>query len=172
MTRTVAITGIFCAFIWLAGCGTGNQESGSQAEVQEQAAVQDTAPAEEPFDLMEYSMLDTNSGVFYGEYDEKVNDEITVNVGLEVTLLDGKITGITLKDTTWVHPRAAQMIPKRIIEEQKLPVDAVSGASVASWAIMTATALALEIDLMVLEDVNAEEDSLEMEISGDEDSEN
>ena len=39
-------------------------------------------------------------------------------------------------------------------------MDAVSGASVASWSIMTATALALEIDLTVLEDLAAEEDSL------------
>ena len=71
----------------------------------------DTTLSPEPFDLMEYSALDTNSGVFYGEYDEKVNDEITVKVGLEVTMLDGKITGIELKDTAWVHPLAALRSP-------------------------------------------------------------
>ena len=135
-----------------AACGPGGEKAVEDSEaVQEENTPQDTV-AEEPFDLMSYSALDTNSGVFFGDYDEKVNDEITVKVGLEVTLLEGRITDIKLLDTTWVHPRAALLVPQRIIEQQKLPVDAVSGASVASWSIMTATAIALEVDLTVLED--------------------
>ena len=164
MKRIVAIITALLAIAWIAGCGPGEQQN---ADNSEPVAAQDTTPQPEPFDLMAYSALDTNSGVFYGEYDEKVNDEVTVNVGVEVTLLDGKITGIVLKDTAWVHPSAASIMPQRIIDEQKLPVDAVSGASVASWAIMTATALALEIDLTVLEDETADEDSL-LDAGGDE----
>ena len=151
MRRNILFIACSMAMLWLAGCG-GGSGPGTGSGSREQAAVQDSAAAAAPFDLMAYSALDTNSGVFHGEYDEKVNDEITVRVGLDVTLLDGKITAITLLDTAWVHPRAAELIPQRIIDEQRLPVDAVSGASVGSWSIMAATAIALEIDLTELED--------------------
>ncbi|MBW7998093.1 MAG: hypothetical protein FVQ81_16295 [Candidatus Glassbacteria bacterium] len=137
----------------LIACG-GGQDTERTALPESEPELQQ-APAD-TFDLMSYSALDTNSGVFYGEYDERVNDEITVVVRLEVTLEDGRITGITLRDTTWVHPRAAEIIPQRIIEQQRLPVDVVSGASVASWSIMTATAVALEIDLTVLDELDDE----------------
>ncbi len=162
MQRTYSFFAMICLLAVTVACGSGKEKvSGSAAAVQTEPAPQ-AAEAEEPFDLMSFSELDTNSGVFFGEYDEKVDDEITVKVGLEVTLQEGRITDITLLDTTWVHPAAAQQIPQRIIEQQKLPVDAVSGASVASWSIMTATAIALEMDLTVLEDLDADSDTTDI----------
>ncbi len=149
--------------VWLAtGCGqsANRDEANPGAQIQaspESAAVEAQEEGEE-FNLMDYSALDTTSGVFQGEYEEEVNDEITVRVTLRVKLEEGRITGIEFIDTAWVHKEAAREIPRRIIESQRLPVEAVSGASVASWSIMTATALALEIDLTELDDFAAIEE--------------
>lgn len=144
------------ALIWLAtACSqsANRDEANVNSQIQanpESAAVEAQEEGEE-FNLMDYSALDTTSGVFESEYEEEVNDEITVRVALRVKLEEGRITGIEFIDTAWVHEAAAREIPRRIIESQRLPVEAVSGASVASWSIMTATALALEIDLTELE---------------------
>lgn len=144
------------ASIWLAtACSqsANRDEANPNSQIQaspESAAVEAQEEGEE-FNLMDYSALDTTSGVFESKYEEEVNDEITVRVALRVKLEEGRITGIEFIDTAWVHEAAAREIPRRIIESQRLPVEAVSGASVASWSIMTATALALEIDLKELE---------------------
>ncbi len=145
------------ALIWLAtACSqsANRDEANANSQIQaspESAAVEAQEEGEEEFNLMDYSALDTTSGVFESEYEEEVNDEITVRVALRVKLEEGRITGIEFIDTAWVHQAAARLIPQRIIESQRLPVESVSGASVASWSIMTATALALEIDLTELE---------------------
>lgn len=161
MPRGLSFALIFLIIV-IIGCGGSNKEVSSGSATAQPETTQQTVEDEEPFDLMSFSELDTNSGVFHGEYDEKVNDEITVRVELEVTLQEGRITDITLLDTAWVRPEAAQQIPQRIIEQQKLPVDAVSGASVASWSIMTATAIALKVDLTLLEDLNADNDTTDL----------
>ncbi len=161
MPRGLSFALIFLIIV-IIGCGGSNKEVSSGSAAARPETTQQAVEDEEPFDLMSFSELDTNSGVFHGEYDEKVNDEITVRVGLEVTLQEGRITDITLLDTAWVRPEAAQQIPQRIIEQQKLPVDAVSGASVASWSIMTATAIALKVDLTLLEDLNADNDTTDL----------
>ena len=151
------------ALIWLAtACSqsANRDEANPNSQIQESsesAAVEAQEEGEE-FNLMDYSALDTTSGVFESEYEEEVNDEITVRVALRVKLEEGRITGIEFIDTAWVHEAAARLIPQRIIESQRLPVEAVSGASVASWSIMTATALALEIDLTELDDFAAIEE--------------
>jgi uncharacterized protein with FMN-binding domain len=162
MQRTNFFLALICLSVITIACGGGKEGMSDTAAAIQSEPAQQAVEAEEPFDLMSFSELDTNSGVFFGEYDEKVREDITVKVGLEVTLLEGRITDITLLDTTWVHPAAAMQIPQRIIEQQKLPVDAVSGASVASWSIMTATAIALEMDLTVLEDLDADSDTTDI----------
>ena len=156
MNRNIIVI-ILLTTVWLAtGCGqsANRDEATPDSQIQaspESAAVEAQQEGEE-FNLMDYSALDSTSGVFQGEYEEEVNDEITVRVALRVKLEEGRITGIEFIDTAWVHKVAAREIPRRIIESQRLPVEAVSGASVASWSIMTATALALEIDLTELDD--------------------
>ena len=96
--------------------------------------------------------MDTAWGEFRGEYEEQVNDSVTVKAAVCVSLEDGRITGITITDSSFLSPEAARIIPRRILESQNLPVEAVSGASVSSWTIMTAVATALGIDLMELEE--------------------
>ena len=157
MNRNIITLILLTAVGTAAGCNQSadREVADSPAQIQasgESAAVEVQQEGEEEFNLMDYSALETTSGVFEGEYEEEVNDEITVRVALKVQLDEGRITGIELIDTAWVHREAALEIPQRIIESQRLPVEAVSGASVASWSIMTATALALEIDLTELED--------------------
>jgi len=147
---------VIAAVLTIAACG-GNPQTVAQSPAKQIPAAEEPA---DTFDLMAHSALDTTSGVFEGEYDEVVNDTIRVMARVRVRLEDGRITAIDLLDTAWVHPAAARLIPQRIIESQRLPVEAVSGASVASWTLMTATAVALEIDLTELEDSTAEPDSL------------
>ncbi len=162
MQRTYSFLAGICLLIATIACGDGKEKVSDSASAVGREPAQQEAVAEEPFDLMSLSALDTNSGVFHGEYDEKVNDEITVKVELEVTLREGRITDITLLDTAWVRPEAAQLIPRRIIEQQKLPVETVTGASVASWSIMTATAMALKMDLTELENMDADGDTTDI----------
>ena len=157
MNRNIITLILLTALGLSAGCNQSANREGAETSTQIQASEESAAlevqqEDEEEFNLMDYSALDTTSGVFQGEYEEEVNDEITVRVALRVKLEKGRITGIEFIDTAWVHREAAQEIPQRIIESQRLPVEAVSGASVASWSIMTATALALKIDLTELDD--------------------
>ena len=139
------------------GCKSGSgRNAAGQAAASDSASLPGgaTDKSAEPFDLMKYSALDTASGLFEGEYEEKVDSLITVKARVRVHLENRKITGIDLLDTCWVNPAAARLIPRRIIESQRLPVESVSGASVASWTLMTATAVALQIDLTELDDTS------------------
>ena len=104
-----------------------------------------------PKTLLEYSSLDTCDGEFEGSYEEE-HGEITVRATVLVRLEDCKVSRIIFLDSTSLNSEAIEVIPLRIIETQMLPVEAVTGASVSSWTIMTATALALGIDLMEIEE--------------------
>ena len=139
------------------GCGkpSGKEEQSAQ-EAKDTAAEEIVKKLPEDsiktFNLMEHSALDTCQGVFEGEWDEDVGNDRTVMARVRVSLEDCRITGIEILDTTLVNPQASLVIPQRIIEEQYLPVETVTGASVSSWTIMTAVAVALEIDLTELEE--------------------
>ena len=104
-----------------------------------------------PRTLLEYSSLDTCDGVFEGSYEEE-HGEIIVRATVLVRLDDCRVSEITFLDSTSLNSEAIKAIPRQIIETQMLPVEAVTGASVSSWTIMTATALALGIDLMEIEE--------------------
>jgi len=104
-----------------------------------------------PRTLLEYSSLDTCDGEFEGSYEEE-HGEITVRATVLVRLEDCRVSRITLLDSTSLNSEAIEAIPRRIIETQMLPVETVTGASVSSWTIMTATAMALGIDLMEIEE--------------------
>ncbi len=136
-----------------AGCGGGATPPAGPASSPASAA-NDTASStpDQLLSLMAYSVLDTASGVFEGDWSEPVNDQITCMAAVRVVLRDSVITEITITDSSWLHPVAAERIPQRIIAGQRLPVEAVSGASVSSWTVMGAVAVALGIDLRSLED--------------------
>jgi uncharacterized protein with FMN-binding domain len=101
--------------------------------------------------LLDYSSMDTCDGVFEGSYEEE-HGEIIVRATVLVRLDNCRVTEITFLDSTSLNSKALTVIPERIIETQMLPVETVTGASVSSWTIMTATALALGIDLLDLEE--------------------
>ena len=62
-----------------------------------------------------------------------------VRVKTRVTIKDQKIAGIDLiEHRTWKGRTAEDIIPARIIEQQSTNVDAVSGATISSVAIMNA----------------------------------
>jgi uncharacterized protein with FMN-binding domain len=62
-----------------------------------------------------------------------------VKVLARVTIQNQRITNISLLEhRTWKGREAENIIPHRIIDEQSTKVDAVSGATVSSTAIMNA----------------------------------
>ncbi|MEA2062986.1 MAG: hypothetical protein U9P14_04760 [Gemmatimonadota bacterium] len=144
-----------------AGCSGPQPESPGAGAGQEQAPVSaeqlDTVtPEAEAGNILEYSSLDTCDGVFEGSYEEE-HGEITVRATVFVRLSDCRVSEIIFSDSAHLNSEALRVIPQRIIKEQTLPVEAVTGASSSSWIIMTATALALEIDLMEIEAEQEEE---------------
>lgn len=76
-----------------------------------------------------------NDGMYEGEFSEFPN-----MAHVKVTIKDNRITEIELLDRggTWVGDPANKAIPERIIEKQSTNVDAVSGATRSSVAIMNA----------------------------------
>ena len=77
-------------------------------------------------------------GVYVGEYDV---DFIYVKV--EVTIEDGEIAGIDLLEHKNGRGEPAEIVTDRIIEEQKIDVDGVSGATNSSIVIKKAVESAL-----------------------------
>ena len=79
-------------------------------------------------------------GVYYGEASSGL-----VKAWVRVTVLRGQIATIDVMDTTgWRSGEAAAAIPRRIIEAQSTDVDAVTGATATSWAIMGAVQRAVD----------------------------
>ena len=79
-----------------------------------------------------------------GVYKGKAKDG-PVRVLAEVTIKNQRITDINLLEhRTWKGRPAEQTIPIRIIDEQSTKVDAVSGATVSSRAIMNAVENAIQ----------------------------
>jgi len=82
-----------------------------------------------------------NNGVYEGEFSEFPN-----MARVKVTIKGNRITEIELLDRggTWVGDPANEAIPERIIEKQSTNVDAVSGATRSSAAIMNAVENAVQ----------------------------
>jgi uncharacterized protein with FMN-binding domain len=79
-----------------------------------------------------------------GTYDGKAENG-PVRVKARVVINDRKIAGIDLiEHRTWKGGAAEGIIPNRIIEKQSTKVDAVSGATLSSVAIMNAVADAVK----------------------------
>ena len=79
-----------------------------------------------------------------GTYDGEAK-EGPVSVSAKVTIENRRITGIDLiSHRTWKGKAAEKTIPERIIENQSTNVDAVSGATRSSIAIMNAVEDALQ----------------------------
>lgn len=78
--------------------------------------------------------------------------EITVNghnapMTIKVTMVNGKFKSIEVpreSETIGVGKKALEILTKRIVEEQSLAVDAVSGATVTSYALLGGVEAALQ----------------------------
>lgn len=77
-------------------------------------------------------------GVYAGEYDVNF-----IYVKVEVTVQSGEMTNITLLEHKQERGKAAEAIVREMIAEQKIDVDAVSGATNSSIVIKKAVENAL-----------------------------
>lgn len=87
----------------------------------------------------EINIPDISSGVYIGEYDV---DFIYAKV--EVTVQNGKITNINILEHNNQRGKAAEAIINKIIGEQRIDVDEISGATNSSTVIKKAVENALE----------------------------
>ena len=78
------------------------------------------------------------NGVYVGEYDVDF-----VYAKVEVTVQNGVITNITILEHKNGRGKPAEIVVDRILEEQKIDVDAVSGATNSSIVIKKAVENAL-----------------------------
>ena len=81
---------------------------------------------------------DIPDGVYIGEYDVNV-----IYAKVEVTLANGEITNINILEHRNERGKSAETVTDKIIEEQKIDVDAVSGATNSSTVIKKAVENAL-----------------------------
>lgn len=79
-------------------------------------------------------------GVYVGEYDADF-----VYAKVEVTVQNGAITDIDILEHKNGRGKSAEIVTGRILEEQKIDVDAVSGATNSSTVIKKAVENALTI---------------------------
>lgn len=82
---------------------------------------------------------DVPDGVYIGEYDVNV-----IYAKVEVTVENGEITNINILEHRNERGKAAEAVINKITEEQKIDVDAVSGATNSSTVIKRAVETALE----------------------------
>ena len=82
---------------------------------------------------------DVPDGVYVGEYDVDF-----VYAKVEVTVQNGVITNIDILEHKNGRGSRAEVIVDRIVEEQKIEVDAVSGAALTSDTVLKAIENALK----------------------------
>ena len=87
----------------------------------------------------EINISDISDGVYIGEYDV---DFIYAKV--EVTVQNGEITNINILEHRHERGKTAEVITDSIIDEQKIDVDAISGATNSSTVIKKAVENALK----------------------------
>ncbi len=85
------------------------------------------------------NISDTPDGVYVGEYDV---DFIYAKV--EVTVQNGEITNINILEYRNERGKTAEVIADSIVDEQKIDVDAISGATNSSTVIKKAVENALK----------------------------
>ena len=78
-------------------------------------------------------------GTYIGEYDVNF-----IYAKVEVTVRDGEITNINILEHKNERGKSAEIVTDRIIKEQKIDVDAVSGATNSSTVIKKAVENALQ----------------------------
>ena len=87
----------------------------------------------------EIDIADVSNGIYIGEYDVNF-----IYAKVEVTVEDGEIVSINILEHRHERGKAAETVIEKIIEEQKINVDAVSGATNSSTVIKKAVENALK----------------------------
>ena len=87
----------------------------------------------------EIDIADVSNGIYIGEYDVNF-----IYAKVEVTVEDWEIVSINILEHRHERGKAAEKVIEKIIEEQKIDVDAVSGATNSSTVIKKAVENALK----------------------------
>lgn len=87
----------------------------------------------------EIDIADVSDGIYIGEYDVNF-----IYAKVEVTVEDGEIVSINILEHRHERGKAAETVIEKIIEKQKIDVDAVSGATNSSTVIKKAVENALK----------------------------
>ena len=102
-------------------------------------SVSDYKQAVKETTFEEINISDIPDGVYIGEYDV---DFIYAKV--EVTVQNGEITNINILEHRHERGKTAEVITDSIVDEQKIDVDAISGATNSSTVIKKAVENALK----------------------------
>lgn len=102
-------------------------------------SVSDYKQAVKETTFEEINISDIPDGVYIGEYDVNF-----IYARVEVTVQNGEITNINILEHRHERGKAAETVIEKIIEEQKIDVDAVSGATNSSTVIKKAVENALK----------------------------
>ena len=78
----------------------------------------------------EINISDISDGVYIGEYDVNF-----IYAKVEVTVQNGEITNINILEHRHERGKTAEVITDSIVDEQKIDVDAISGATNSSTVI-------------------------------------
>lgn len=90
----------------------------------------------------EINIPDVSDGVYIGEYDVNF-----IYAKVEVTVQNGEITDIIILEHRHEHGKAAETVINEIVDEQRIDVDVVSGATNSSIVIKKAVENALKSGL-------------------------
>ena len=87
----------------------------------------------------EINISDISDGVYIGEYDVNF-----IYAKVEVTVQNGEITNINILEHRHERGKTAEVIADSMVDEQKIDVDAISGATNSSIVIKKAVENALK----------------------------
>ena len=102
-------------------------------------SVSDYKQAVKETTFEEINISDIPDGVYIGEYDVNF-----IYAKVEVTVQNGEITNINILEHRHERGKAAEAIANKIVDEQKIDVDAISGATNSSAVIKKAVENALK----------------------------
>lgn len=102
-------------------------------------SVADYKQAVRETNFEEINISDISDGVYTGEYDVNF-----IYAKVEVTMQNGEITNINILKHKHERGKAAKAITNKIVDEQRIDVDAISGATNSSTVIKKAVENALK----------------------------
>ncbi len=101
--------------------------------------VADYKQAVEEITFEEINISDVSDGVYIGEYDVNF-----IYAKVEVTVENGEIKSVNILEHRQERGKAAESVTDKIVDEQKIDVDAISGATNSSTVIKKAVENALK----------------------------